>query len=87
MVQSTRFHEISSSIRSLCVADELGRVRLHRHFAGRLPLAQQLKRGQAAQLGLEEDVERPLARLATRGHVIFSQPSERGRPRRRGRLR
>ena len=54
-------------------ADQLGRVRLNRHVAERLALAQQLERGQAAQLGLKEDVERPLARLATRGHVIVSK--------------
>ncbi len=52
--------------------DQLGRVRLHRHLAERLALGQQLERGQAAQLRLEEDVKGALARLATRGHVALS---------------
>ena len=38
-------------------------------LAERHPLGKQLQDGQPAQVGLEEHVKRPLARLATRRHA------------------
>jgi hypothetical protein len=49
-------------------ADQVRRVLGNRLLTEGLALGEQLKRGQPALLGLEEDVERALTSLAASGH-------------------